>query len=1229
MQTEMTETTRTAIFRVLGFARCLIVTSTLALSALAQDSEEISAPPAAPIQPTAAAAPATKPAPTKTPEEQRLADLLKLKFDRSPGAILQALTAEPKGDTSEAKALDQFRLHAVAGRWKEAGAFIKTLPEKHAAQVYEYVLKDLDRVPTSGAAQQPQQVNGPAPSPTLQQDDILALADIAPAEPSAEQLKLLAALLKRVISINPFLGPLLQRLDAGTIYLGGKDPHQRDQAAQFLLEAGRSLDARVFCAAIEPGHETESLPRLDRYVACLFGGARASGDVAPEIQRAWELNQMIIDAPKCPADLSERAWRRSSDIGRFLPTAVASRALADLFLKHPEHGLRVLRSVAQQVTADRAARNISLRQKNLELQRQVVGALLPVAEHRAEWQSALDLFALNWMEEADYAKRLHVPPRNQNVQFDDFGNQIFYGNQPTSQQSNPNQLPAIPIADILPTAPDDAWLGALDPSLLPRALGLLTELNLKLESDTKALPFLERIAPLQPKEAQRLANDLLRVWASSHDPQRLVPQRRSGSIYYYNGMYQRPQGIPLTRALQQRNLDDLSTLLGRLRKLPIPPLDNAAIVSAFTIAHSQAEVFREESIERVLGKLDEMKPEILAELLQAMRQRLAGQWRKPAVQQQAKTQRSDAQIDAEVLRGYELLGGLLEKGVGREPKDWRLHLAQAATWFDWAEFQYGKKVDLAIYVEKRDHAFAAFQHSADLYAAGQPSREEKDETPAIYQQWLNANLGASDLGFVTRQQEPSAKHLDRIREAIAALPGDAGERHFAALAKAIVASADTLPANLKAGYMRAASRIVGERPESADIRELVSYYDGLLREIEVNLRVDGDATVGHSQPFGVFLTVRHTAELERENSGGFGKYLRNQSQNNYYNPYGTPPIDYRDDLEKQMREKLSEGFEILSLTFHDEKVQSRGYGRPGWRETPLVYLLLKAKDASVDRIPAMRLDLDFVDKRGAVVLPVESAVQLIDARPPTTAARPMANLEVTQTLDDRTLKEGKLTLEIKATAKGVVPPFDALFDFAPTAFKIDELIDGGAAVQRFDSEGDQLAGASERNWTIKLSADPSTGRTAVFQFPKPKQPDLKVTYKRYQDADLVEVAPELAVAGLPLQPRQIWKWVAVAIVVLVLICWLVVRLRRQPAHAATAATYNLPATVTPFTALELLRKMLADERLKFSKEHRTELAESIAGIEAYYFARTRNGHTAPDLDSIGRHWITRAGGQAG
>ncbi|HEV7869560.1 MAG TPA: hypothetical protein VGO90_17855, partial [Chthoniobacteraceae bacterium] len=1066
----------------------LFLSSIVALSALrasAQDSPpEVSViqPAAEPAAPASSASAAAEPAKGKSPEEQRLADLLKLKFDRSPASILDAQAKLADGSAPADKPLELFRIQVVAGRWNEVGAFLKTLPGGNATKVYEFLLKDLDRVSAPAAGpQQQQQVNGPTPTPTLLPLDVAELADLAPAALNEPQLKLLSALLKRVSSSNASLDPLLRRIDEGTVQLGGADPAKRSRAAQLLLLSGRPREASKLLAPLEAGQEAKSFPLLEHHIQSAFGIGRQEKDDA-SIAEGWRLNQLLLAAENCPPEFRQRAWRRVADIARFLPAAASAEGIREFFVKQPQHGPTLLKAIATQVSDDRSSREPDLRKRNMEMQRHVAEAMLALPDRRAQWQPAIDLFATNWMEEADYSKRLYVPPRNQNMQFDDFGNQIFYSGQSMQsqpQQTNSNQLPPIPIAELVPLVPGAAWLDALNPSLRPRALSVLADLHLKLEDDAKALPYVEQLATLQPKEAVKLANSLLRAWASARDPQRSMPQRRPGMMYYGPYGPQQQQGIPLTRALQQRNLEELSILLQRLRGLPMPPLEDAAIVAAFTIAHSQAEVFREESIELALGKVEQVKPETLSELLQAMRQRLAGQWRKPGVQQQAKTQRNDAQIDAEVLRGYELLAGLTQKGLAREPDSWRLNLVQAATLFDWAEFQYGKKVDLKVYVEKRENAFAAFQRAANLYAAALPSMEQKDETPAIYQQWLNANLGASDLAFVTRQQEASGKNIEGIRNAILALPGGAAERHFQSLSKAITGGANTLPANLKPAYMRAALQVMGDRPDAEEIRKLVTYYDGLLREIEVSVRIDGDATVGHTQPFGVFFTVRHTAELERENAGGFGKYLRNQSQNPYYSsPFGIAPVDHRDELEKQMREKLIEGFDILSITFHDEKVQSRGYGRAGWRETPLVYLLLKAKDASVDRLPSLRLDADFVDRYGPAVLPIESPVVLLDARPTSAPTRPLAEMEVTQILDDRAVKEGKLALEIKATAKGIVPPFEQLFDFAPAGFNTDELTDSGPAMQRFDSAGDELAGVAERNWIIKLSANSSAAESA-------------------------------------------------------------------------------------------------------------------------------------------------------
>ena len=88
--------------------------------------------------------------------------------------------------------------------------------------------------------------------------------------------------------------------------------------------------------------------------------------------------------------------------------------------------------------------------------------------------------------------------------------------------------------------------------------------------------------------------------------------------------------------------------------------------------------------------------------------------------------------------------------------------------------------------------------------------------------------------------------------------------------------------------------------------------------------IDGSDVVGHEQPFGVFVNLRHTREIERE-SGGFGRYLQNQNSSCYFSyNYGRPTADYRDNFQAAATEALKEHFEVLSVTFQTDKVNSRG-----------------------------------------------------------------------------------------------------------------------------------------------------------------------------------------------------------------------------------------------------------------------------------------------------------------
>ena len=56
--------------------------------------------------------------------------------------------------------------------------------------------------------------------------------------------------------------------------------------------------------------------------------------------------------------------------------------------------------------------------------------------------------------------------------------------------------------------------------------------------------------------------------------------------------------------------------------------------------------------------------------------------------------------------------------------------------------------------------------------------------------------------------------------------------------------------------------IAGDHEKALQARKLFDYYQDLVTEIELEARLDGSAQVGHTEPFGLFVDIRHTKEVE-------------------------------------------------------------------------------------------------------------------------------------------------------------------------------------------------------------------------------------------------------------------------------------------------------------------------------------------------------------------------------
>lgn len=1109
--------------------------------------------------------------------------------------------------------LEIFQRHVTLGRWQAVADYLAGLTEEEAQAAYGQLLASLAAGPPR--IQSPfaryAEVNVYAP------DDVAGLLGACPQGFELDDVRRvqLAKLAQQCLEGGAQPEQLVERLADG---VRAEDlPADELFLAHLLIDAGQPVAAGAFLPEVGAARACDDRRALNLLSQHLL----ADGDRPGHLEYAWACLMGVLAGTSVGDELEDEALARAVALAPRLADELGQSWLERSFRGEAARGQELLAEIGSTAAKApvEAAKAKDQRLANLTLQSTAAEALLSAAPDLAgAWAGTLTLLARNWLTEARHSYEHDTSTsRGPSLERDAYGNFFYYNYR---NQMRGNVPDPILTGELLDIRPSEAWLAHVDGTLRPELAALTAQLLLKIREEDEAFPYIEALAPSHPEAAEQLVNEFLTVWADNHDPNS-DNNRRSSYIYFF-GYEQRADAIPLTRSKQERNLAELAGWVRRLRALPLEGVDEQLLASCFMRAHSTAEVYRLETIEAVFGSLETLEPDTLSALVQRMRGNLVTVWRDPNTQKDAKTRRRQKDIQAEVLRGYEVARTVIERALADHPDSWRLRLALASVMHDEADYHKEVTGDSS-YAGSRRAAFEVFARAADQYAAALPGLTDEEHSADVFLTWFYASLGACDLGAITDEHRPVASEVAAIRDAVNALPGPLAERHVGLVANTLFTRMSSVKPQVKYSYVRHGLEIVGDDERAIEARDVYEYYSDLVTEIQLETRLDGSDEVGPGEPFGVFVDLRHTREIERE-AGGFSKYLTNQNNQGFSWNYGRPTENYRDKFEEVAREALSEHFEVHSITFNHAEAHSLAEAEYGWRVTPYAYLLLSARGPEVDRLPSLRLDLDFLDTTGYAVLPVESAPLVLDASRRAPVPRPFDELDLVQTLDERQADKGRLLLEVQATARGLVPEVERFLDLDVDGFEVAGIEDQGVAVDQFEEEGDGRGVLSTRLVTVEYRAREGLEQLPErFAFPAPTVDVAGELFQRYDDADMAEVAREIELMAEYGEPEggAWWRWLLV-LAAAIAGAWGGWRWWQAREHEVIANRYEMPRDASPFAVLGLLQRMREDERLR--PGWRDELQAQIAQLEAYYFAEAPDG-PAPDAAAIARNWVRRVG----
>ncbi len=1158
----------------------------------------------------AATLPAQQAAPLDAKTQQQYERLLRHRYSRELSEVFAAMEKSARPDAragADVRFLSAFRL----GDWAQVRAELAALPPELGRGIYDKILSDLAERPKNG----------------VRLEDLFALADAGPGELTDLQLRKIGQILGQIVAPNESFW-VSERLTRGTEKLGGKDPARRLAAGRVLLAGGFRDLARQYLPA---GTDLDQIAdeALRQEIAAFLAAEQAT-EIAQrdQISRIWADNVAILRSEKKISD-----WDKTKAAGEMLRVltqvspSVLGGTFADLMKSQPDAALKIVGGLSRKIQNEGGA---PAAQRIDNLRAQAVLANL-IAEHvdvaGGDWHQVLGLMAESWMAEVEQS----------------FGRQSG-----GSRRNNRSGAGDVDPEEMLQLAPAGKWLEALSPDLRARfdaslARAVIVSANFELAADRIA-----ELARRHPAAGVALAEDFLQAWGQAHNPQ--LPQE-------LRSRYGLPEDarIPVTPVMMERNIDSLARMMELFRKAGVAPRDQTKVVNAFDLAYSNAEAYRNTHIERVFGPTAQMDEQLFFLLAQKMHANLGDRWRRADVQRSGLTRRNEAQTYEMASAGYASLLKLIDEWQAGRPDAYKALLLGAVVLNDWADFESFQDLSpveparrVVAAKEKTLQSQDYFQRSADAYGRQVVRLQSNQYSIDPYLSWFNAVMGIGGNGQVNLGKPLNRSALGRIRAAIQALPGRLAGTHMGQLAKTLNARLNDqnnpLHEDLKYRYLAATLVVTKDDPFSLGLKKRADYLDELLSEIRLQTRVDGPNTVGAGQDFGIIVSVVHTEAMGRV--ARFGQYLSNDpsavaaagKRRGAQALKSAEALGPRDEFEKKLTEGLAPFFEIRSVTFAAPDVKPRPTNRPGWEETSLAYVLVRAKDASVDKIPPVQMELRFIDLSGPVTIPATSAETLLKVAAGKATPRPAEKVEVTQTLDTRQFAiNGSLSLEVAATAAGTVPDLDDLLDLGPlvAVAKVRQVtVVDPLMVKELNTWGDQVAPRTERRWSITLDGDAirAADKATDVPFPTLKAARAITVWRTYQDIDpvvltkgsvLLDRVKTAAGAGyVPPVAQDDYTYLYVGLAVLLTAgAWLVFRKRDAgPRPPRARDVFRMPATVDGFSVVALLRKLAASPLVKFTAAQKSELQQDIDRVQSGCFGGATT-LTDADLRSLAEKWL--------